>query len=197
MTLKPIFNERLLLKQISEGDEQAFSVLFYHYLPVLQTFALRFTKSEAAAEEIIQDTFLRVWLNRDKLDEVENVKAWLYKYASNECLSHLRKVLKQTKAIDDLKQEQPHESNTTIDTIHLNEINHLITDAVDRLPAQRKKIYLMSRGQGLNIPEIAASLHISPNTVKNALVISLKSIREHLHHHGITLSLLAYLTLLK
>jgi len=197
MTLKQIFNERLLLKQISEGDEQAFGVLFYHYLPVLQAFALRFTKSAAAAEEIIQDTFLRVWLNRDKLDEVENVKAWLYKYASNECLGHLRKVLKQARAIDNLRQEQPNESNTTIDTIQLNEIKQLITEAVDRLPAQRKKIYLMSRGQGFNIPEIADSLHLSPNTVKNALVISLKSIREHLRHHGVTLSILAYLALLK
>jgi RNA polymerase sigma factor (sigma-70 family) len=141
--------------------------------------------------------FLRVWLNRDKLDEVENVKAWLYKYASNECLGHLRKVLKQARAIDNLRQDQPNESNTTVDTIQLNEINHLITDAVDRLPTQRKKIYLMSRGQGLNIPEIAASLNLSPNTVKNALVISLKSIREHLRHHGVTLSILAYLALLK
>ncbi|AOM80595.1 RNA polymerase sigma factor [Pedobacter steynii] len=197
MTLKRIFNERLLLKQISEGDEHAFSILFYHYLPVLQAFALRFTKSPAAAEEIIQDTFLRVWLNRDKLTEVENVKAWLYKYASNECLGHLRKVLKQAKAIDNLKQEQAHESNTTTDTIHLNEINQLISAAVERLPAQRKKIYLMSRGQGLNIPEIASSLDLSPNTVKNALVISLKSIREHLQHHGVTLGLLAYIALLK
>jgi RNA polymerase sigma factor (sigma-70 family) len=142
MTLKQIFNERLLLKQISEGDEQAFGILFYHYLPVLQAFALRFTKSSAAAEEIIQDTFLRVWLNRDKLDEVENVKAWLYKYASNECLGHLRKVLKQARAIDNLRQDQPNESNTTVDTIQLNEINHLITDAVDRLPTQRNSSFV-------------------------------------------------------
>lgn len=197
MTLKRIENEQLLLKQISGGDEQAFGILFYHYLPVLRSFALRFTKSEDAAEEIIQDTFLRVWLNRDKLEQVENIKAWLYKYASNECLSYLRKTLKQARAIDSLMAEEPKESNTTIDTIHLNEVNHLIEVAIERLPGQRKKIYLMSRSEGLNIAEIAEKLGLSPNTVKNALVISLKSIREYLGKNGIGLTVLAYLALLK
>jgi len=197
MTLKRIDNEQLLLKQISEGDEHAFGVLFYHYVPVLKAFAFRFTKSDAAAEEIIQDTFLRVWLNRDKLEAVENVKAWLYKYTSSECLSYLRKALKRARAMDDLKLDEPGESNTTIDTIHLNEVSQLVNEAVRKLPAQRKRIYQMSRNEGMNIPQIAEALDLSPNTVKNALVTSLKSIREYLKSHGIALSLLAYLALLK
>nr|WP_121273540.1 RNA polymerase sigma-70 factor [Pedobacter schmidteae] len=190
-------NEQLLLKQISEGDEQAFAVLFYRYLPILQPFALKFTRSPDAAEEIIQDTFLRVWLNRDKLEGVENVKAWLYKFASNECLNYLRKTLKQAKAIDDLRVDHPVHSNTTIDTINLNDINHLVGQAIDKLPGQRKKIYQMSRAEGMNIPEIAAALDLSPNTIKNALVISLKTIRDHLNKNGVALSVLAYIALLK
>ncbi|MBE9601809.1 RNA polymerase sigma factor [Pedobacter sp. MC2016-24] len=189
--------EQLLLTQIAEGDEKAFAVLFYRYLPVLHPYALKFTKSEAAAEEIIQDTFLRVWLNREKIETVDNVKAWLYKYASNECLNYLRKQLKQVKAIDQLTAEHPLQSNVTTDTINLNDINHLIAQVVDKLPAQRKKIYQLSRLEGLSIPEIAASLDLSPNTVKNALVISLKTIRTHLNNHGIALSVLAYIALLK
>jgi RNA polymerase sigma-70 factor (family 1) len=189
--------EQLLLTQIAEGDEKAFAVLFYRYLPVLHPYALKFTKSEAAAEEIIQDTFLRVWLNRDKIETVDNVKAWLYKYASNECLNYLRKHLKQTKAIDQLSVAHPQQSNVTIDTININDINHLVAQVVDKLPGQRKKIYQMSRLEGLSIPEIAEALDLSPNTVKNALVISLKTIRVHLNNHGIALSVLAYIALLK
>lgn len=170
---------------------------FYRYLPILQPFAVKFTKSVDAAEEIIQDTFLRVWLNREKLEDVENVKAWLYKYASNECLNYLRKELKQAKAIDNLSVDQQVQSNTTIDTINLNEINYLVTQAVEQLPSQRKKIYQMSRAEGMNIPEIAEALHLSPNTIKNALVISLKTIREHLNKHGVVLSIMAYIALLR
>lgn len=197
MTLKSAGDEQLLLKQIAEGNEQAFAVFFYRYLPILQPFALKFTKSDIAAEEIVQDTFLRVWLNREKLEEVANVKAWLYKYASNECLNYLRKQLKLTRAIDNFSLEHPQESNSTVDTIHLNDVSYLVKEAIDRLPAQRKKIYQMSRTDGMNIPEIAEALDLSPNTVKNALVISLKTIREHLNKHGIALSLLAYISLLK
>lgn len=189
--------ERLLLKQIAEGDEQAFAVLFYRYLPVLQPFALKFTKSSDVAEEIIQDTFLRVWLNREKLDDIENVKSWLYKFASNECLNYLRKQLKEAKAIDKLIIEHPKESNNTVDTLNLNDVNYLVGQAIDRLPGQRKRIYLMSRSEGMNIPEIAAALELSPNTIKNALVISLKTIREHLNRNGIVLSVLTYIALLK
>lgn len=197
MTSEGNNNEQLLLKQIAEGDEQAFAVLFYRYLPVLQPFALKFTKSADAAEEIIQDTFLRVWLNRDKIEGVENVKAWLYRYASNECLNYLRKALNQAKAIDNMEIDHPKQSNITTETINLNDINALVTEAVDKLPQQRKKIYQMSRNEGMNIPEIAEALDLSPNTVKNALVISLKTIREYLNKHGVVLSTLAYIALLK
>ncbi|WEK20563.1 MAG: RNA polymerase sigma-70 factor [Candidatus Pedobacter colombiensis] len=190
-------DERLLLKQIAEGDEDAFAVLFYRYLPILQPFAIKFTKSAAAAEEIIQDTFLRVWLNREKLESIENVKAWLYKYASNECLNYLRKELKQAKAIDSLGIDHPVVSNDTVDKINLNDINCLVAEAVEKLPGQRKKIYQMSRAEGMNIPEIAEALNLSPNTIKNALVISLKTIREHLNKNGVALSVLAYIALLK
>jgi len=186
MRFKDSEGEKILVKKIVEGDEQAFSVLFFKYLPILQIFATKFTKSDDAAEEIIQDAFLRVWLNRDKLAEVENVKAYLYKYVSNECLSYLRKKLKEDKVIDAFTNKQPNSHNSTSEEINLNEITKIIAGAVEKLPEQRKNIYQLSRRDGKSIPEIAEILNISPNTVKNALVISLKSIRLHLNQHGIT-----------
>lgn len=185
MALGRIEDERKLIEKIVEGDEQAFSVLFFKYLPVLHIFAAKFTKSEDAAEEIIQDSFLRVWLNRDKLAEVDNVKAYLYKYVSNECLSYLRKKLKEDRVVDAFVAKQQNSHNNTVETINLNEVTKIIAIAVEKLPDQRKNIYQLSRRDGKTIPEIAEILNISPNTVKNALVIALKSIRIHLDQHGI------------
>jgi len=190
MAFKDCDKERELIKEIIEGSEKAFSILFFNYLPVLQLFAFKFTKSEHASEEVIQDAFLRIWLNRDKLEHVENVKAYLYKYVSNECLSYLRKKLKEDRAIDLLKSQHSDFDNVTLDAIHLNEINKLIASAVRKLPQQRRKIYELSRGEGKTIPEIAEILELSVSTVKNALVIALKTIRENLIQHGISLSLL-------
>ena len=185
--------ERELIDEIVGGSEKAFSVLFFHYLPVLESFAFKFTRSDHATEEIIQNAFIRIWLNRDKLLEVENVKAYLYRYVSNECLSHVRKKMKEEQLIDRFKTQHPQNSNITLDSIHLNEINGIISASVKRLPEQRRKIYQLSRGEGKTIPEISEILNLSPNTVKNALVIALKTIRDQLRQHGITFILPLFL----
>lgn len=185
MALSNADKEHVLIDKIVGGDEQAFSVLFFKYLPVLHIFAAKFTKSEDAAEEIIQDSFLRLWLNRDKLAEVDNVKAYLYKYVSNECLSYLRKKLREERVVDTFMAKQQNSHNNTVETINLNEVTKIIAIAIEKLPDQRKNIYQLSRRDGKTIPEIAEILNISPNTVKNALVIALKSIRVHLDQHGI------------
>ena len=193
MAANKLDQERELIARIVAGDEKAFTVLFFDYLPVLQSFALKFTKSDIATEEIIQDTFLRIWLNRDKLESVENIKAYLYKFVSNECLSYLRKSLRETKILEKARLSQQTSSNNTIDTISLNEINALVAIAVDKLPHQRRKIYLLSRVEGKNIQEIAEILNLSPNTVKNSLVSALKSIRMYLVGHGISLVFLYFI----
>ncbi|WP_029286935.1 RNA polymerase sigma factor [Pedobacter sp. R20-19] len=190
MAFKDSEKERELLMAIVGGSEKAFSILFFNYLSVLQSFALKFTKSEHAAEEVIQDAFLRIWLNRDKLEHVDNVKAYLYKYVSNECLSFLRKKIKEEKAIGFLKIHHADQENVTLDVIHLNEINRIITATVSKLPNQRRKIYELSRVEGKSIPEIAEILDLSASTVKNALVIALRSVRESLVKHGISLFLI-------
>ncbi|GGE61986.1 RNA polymerase sigma-70 factor (ECF subfamily) [Pedobacter psychrotolerans] len=193
MAFKDCNKERELIIEIVGGSEKAFSILFFNYLPILQSFALKFTKSEHAAEEVIQDAFLRIWLNRDKLEHVDNIKAYLYKYVSNECLSFIRKKIKEEKAIGLLKTRYSELENVTLDAIHLNEINRIIIAAVDKLPSQRRKIYKLSRGEGKSIPEIAEILGLSASTVKNALVIALKSIRENLIKHGISLFLIYFI----
>lgn len=172
-------NEKLLFRLIAEGDEKAFDTLFNLYLPRLYPFIIKFTRSEQAAQEIIQETFIRVWLSRDKLTEVENPGGWLFKVTSNECYSYLRKSVLNNKFSNILSTE-PDPVNATHEEVDLKELNRLIGEAVNKLPPQRKKIYQMSRDQGKSIPEIAAALNLSPNTVKNALVTSLKYIREYL-----------------
>lgn len=197
MTINTGEHEQGLLLQISEGDEDAFKQLFREHVSILRSFVIRFTKSAFGCEEVIQNTFIRVWLNREKLESVSNVRSWLFKYASNECLNYLRSQKKYSRmeGVDDEVYSIP--DLNTIQTIRINEIKKLVAQAVAQLSEQRKRIYLLSRNEGMTIPEIALALQISPNTVKNALVISLKQIREYLARHGYTLSVLAILFLKK
>jgi len=182
-------DEKQLFLQVSEGDEKAFGILFTVFLPKLYPFIIKLVKSEPGAQEIIQETFIRVWLSRDKLSEIDNPGGWLYKVASNECYSYLRKSVLNNKFFNTITFE-PDPVNTTQENFALKELNRLVGEAIDKLPAQRKKIYRMSRDEGKSIPEIAAILNLSPNTVKNALVTALKYIREYLVKYGIIFFLL-------
>jgi RNA polymerase sigma-70 factor (family 1) len=181
---EPPVNEKQLFLQVAAGDERAFEVLFNTFLPKLYPFIIKFIKSEPAAQEIVQETFIRVWLARDKLSEIDNPGGWLYKVASNECYSYLRKSTLNNKFFNPLTVE-PDPVHTTHENFALKELNRVIGEAIDKLPAQRKKIYRMSRNEGKSIPEIASLLNISPNTVKNTLVASLKFIREYLVKYGV------------
>lgn len=176
---------QILFRLTGEGDEKAFADLFNLFLPKLYPFILKLTRSGSVAEEIIQETFIKVWLNRDKLAEMENPGGWVFTVASNKCYDYLR-----TRALKDnlfvSATDEPAGSNFTHEWLDLKELKRLIELAVNDLPEQRKKIYLMSRDQGKTIPEIADALQLSPHTVKNALVISLKFIREYLTRNGIT-----------
>ena len=182
-------NEKQLFLQAAAGDERAFEALFNAFLPKLYPFIIKLTKSEPAAQEIVQETFIRVWLARDKLSEIDNPGGWLYKIASNECYSYLRKNALNNKFYNPLTVE-PDPVHTTQENFALKELNRVIGEAIDKLPSRRKKIYRMSRDEGKSIAEIAALLNISPNTVKNALVASLKFIREYLIKYGIIFLLL-------
>jgi len=176
-------HEKLLFRQAAEGNEQAFSTLFNLFLPKLYPLIVKLTKSDLAVQEIIQETFIKVWLNRDKLAEMENPGGWLFRVASNNCYDHLRKLALDGELFKPITSASD-AINVSHEGLDSKELKRLIGEAVHKLPMQRKKIYLMSREQGKTIPEIAEALQISPNTVKNALVTSLKFIREYLARHG-------------
>lgn len=182
-----IHNEKEWLQRIAIGDEDAFSAIFHRYIGILKPFAYSFTKSNALAEEIIQDSFIRVWLSRDKLGEVVSFRAWLLKIVANECHKFLKKKVAEDRRISRLGAGRDELHNPVADYINLEEVKQLISKAVGELSPQRRKIYQMSRGQGLKIEEIAAELDLSPNTVKNVLVIAVKTIREQLEEAGYVL----------
>ena len=170
-----------LVQRIASGDEAAFSSLFYQFGPRLHSYLTGITKSETAAEELVQNTFIRVWLNRYHLPDIQNPSAWIYRVASNEAFNFLKrkgieqKVLKVIGPADEL-------SNT--DDVTYNELKRNVADAIAALPERRRKIWQLAREEGLKIAEIAEELNISVNTVKAALAEAQKNIRDFLSERG-------------
>lgn len=184
MSLLTSYHEKELLLLISQGDEQAFEQLFNQYVPLLQPYLLDMLKSAPAAEDAIQNTFIRIWLQRDKLTEVEFPRTWISRIAINECLNMLRRKQTEKKALDKWQETAPTQSGIETDTQY-HQTKQLVQQAVERLSPQRRKIYEMSRLQGRSVSEIAEELGLSVQTVKNTIGISLEQIREHLKTNGI------------
>jgi RNA polymerase sigma factor (sigma-70 family) len=187
--MKRIIFEKELLHQIAQGDEAAFSILFYASLGDLQPFILKLTRSAVDTEEVIQETFLRVWLGRDKLAEVQSLRAWIYTIAANECYKYLKKRSSRESGVTGMGEADfgSGGGDSALDGLQLKEVKRLVAEAVGRLPERRRRIYQMSRDEGMKIPEIGARLGISPNTVKNTLVVSLRFIRQYLVERGLEL----------
>lgn len=129
---------------------------------------------------------MRLWMGRDKLADVRSLHAWIYTIAANECYKFLKKRSSREHGlapIDNLG-EADRGDDAVAEGLDLKDVHRLIIEAVGRLPAQRRRIYQMSRDEGMKIPEIAERLGISPNTVKNTLVMSLGFIRKYLAERG-------------
>jgi RNA polymerase sigma-70 factor (family 1) len=185
-------NEHVLFSQVAEGDEKAFHIIFQSYLPKLFPFVIKLTRSRQVAQDLIQDAFIRVWLSRTKLAEVQNPRAWLYKVTANECYRYLRDQAIHSN-LEDHFITAPDADNTVHSKLAVHELTAMVAEAVNRLPPQRRLIYRMSRNEGKSIPEIAEALHISPSTVKNALVLSLKFVRKYLIKQEIILPVITSL----
>lgn len=179
------YSDKELFRLISEGDENAFRQLFHIYVPQLQPLARHITKTDSVAEDIIQETFLRLWISRDKLPAIENPRSWLLKIVFRQSFNYLRHQAVHDKAMDKLGAVEPEQELFTPEAnLAYTTMVKLIGEAVTQLPPQAKRIYLLSREKGMKIPEIAAELSLSPSTVKNSLVRSLQTIRNYLQQAG-------------
>ena len=129
---------------------------------------------------------MRLWMGRDKLTEVRSLHAWIYTIAANECYKFLKKRSSREQGLAPIEKlgEADEGDDTVMEGLDLKEVHRLIVEAVSRLPAQRRRIYQMSRDEGMKIAEIGERLGISPNTVKNTLVMSLGFIRKYLAERG-------------
>lgn len=173
-----------LLFQIRDGDETAFSALFDLYRPRIYTTALRITKNEWAAEEILQDTFVKIWKNRAMLDQIENFEGWLYTVARNITFNELKRMEREKLNYNRLLQDTVSVTYPGADAeIHIREFQQLLQQAVARLPEKQKITYQLIKEQQLKRDEVAAQLHVSPETVKWNLDQAMRSIRAYCTMH--------------
>jgi len=170
----------MLFCRLADGDEEAFRQLFHYYNKLLYPFVVKLTRSPLAAEEVLQEVFLKIWAHRKKLTQVDNPKAYIIRIVSNESMDFLHAQAKQERLAKEMLRNAADEAPSPEQSYFQRETEQRLQQAVEQLPLACRQIYRMSREQYKRIPEIASELNLSPSTVKNQLVKALKTIRLHL-----------------
>ncbi len=172
-----------LLETVAGGDEKAFEELFHQYKQRVYAYAMHFTDAVIVSEEIVQDVFLKLWLHKESLREVERFEAYIYTVTRNLCFDYLKKLAhERAMKLEWGRAAGVSEENTGFMVVY-KDYENLVCQALDRLPPQQKLVYILSRHQGQKHEEIAKQLHISRNTVKVHLTKALGTIRNYLDTH--------------
>lgn len=172
--------EKGYIEAVSRGDEHAFESLFLHYFPRIKGFIYGILQNEEEAEDISQDIFVAMWQNRERLTNIENLNAYLFRVAKNTVFRHIERNLlfKDYQQQSGLSTPDTSRNDSIEEELYAKELEYLISAVVERMPPQRKNIYKMSRNNGLSNEEIAQQLSISKRTVENHLTQALADIRK-------------------
>lgn len=183
-----------MVQRISEGDEQAFAGLFYHFGAIIHPIVLKMVKDPVLAEDVVAEVFMKLWLIRTKLPVVDNLAGYIYRLATNTSINQLRRNKNEDKVMARLYLDMPGENNAVEHSYSAKELRASIQRAVNQLSPQRRRIYELSREQGLSRQEIAALMQISEFTVRNQLHNALQQIQASLlKEYGFSIMLLFFL----
>ena len=141
-------------------SDDSFKCLFDNYKNRLYGYVLAITHSHYTAEEITQEIFIKLWLCRDILSQVDNLDGYIFTIARNKTLNHLRKAAYDVRLLKELQARASTGafSNNVEERAMVNEYDRLLQDALALLSPQRRLVYVMSRQRGLNHAEIAHQL---------------------------------------
>lgn len=176
-------SEKLLVSELKSHNEKAFRKLFDLYYQDIYGYSVSLLKSKEAAEENVQDVFMKIWQNRENLNPEQSFKAYIFTIARNQAFNFLNK------AANDLllKEAVFYESQKSHDygdySIREEDCKKLRKEAMRQLPPKRKQIFKMSRKKGMSYEEISQELGISINTVRNQMSKALESMRVFFRVH--------------
>jgi RNA polymerase sigma-70 factor (family 1) len=168
---------------MAKGDENAFNRIFSRYRNQLYVYLLKITKSKETAEEIVLDTFLKIWIRRDIAGDIDNFEAFLFRIAHNQALDILRAAQRSPLIQQEIRDLMLiGTSGRADDSLHYKDADTAIRTAIQQLSPQRQIVFRLSREQDLTYDQIAAKLQLSRHTVRNHLSASLQFIRTFLRH---------------
>ena len=187
MTIKKNIDEFLFVA-LKQGDESAYEMLFKLYYADLCKYAITFLRVAELAEEVVQETFMDIWEKRQEIEIRKSWRAYIFRCVHNKCLSFLARAGRMTRSDIEISEEiiSHHKlaclklDPEVLDKLFTEEMMESFQKALDELPPQCRKIFMLSRDERLSYQEISRKTGISMNTVKTQMKRALKKLRASL-----------------
>jgi RNA polymerase sigma-70 factor (ECF subfamily) len=179
-----------IIRQITQGDKNAFEVLFKNHYANLCGYALKYVWELDQAEEIVQDLFFNLWNKKSQLYISSSVESYLFRAVRNACLNYLKHKKIQDNYASAVQENYSSGIRLNDNPMETLELQKRIDESIESMPPERKKIFLLSRYDGLKYKEIADKLGISVKTVEAQMGKALKYLREELKEFMILIILL-------
>lgn len=168
--------EHSLINGLKRGEYESYKILFSSLYSPFVNMVNKIIRDKSAAEDLVQEQFIKIWKNRAKLDASMSIFNYLYVLTKRALFNYLR----DKKITEDFE----HLSNNCVSNMDieaeviLNEKVNILNSRINKMPKQRKKVFIMSRMEGLSNEEISNILGLSKRTVENHISLALKELRN-------------------
>ena len=161
-------NDQIYIDQILNGDTQAFSVLVDRYKDLVFTLALRMMKNREEAEEVSQDTFIKVFKSLNRFKGESKFSTWIYKVTYNCCLDRLKKLKRShaTVPIDEFSANKLGMMDNALDAMEKGERHAAVKHCLNQLPSEDAFLITMYYFEEQSLEEISKIIGLKPNNVK-------------------------------
>jgi len=173
-----------LILSLKKSEKSAFEEIYYDFFGLMFHLSLQYIHEERISEEIVQDTFLKLWEIRETLNEDFNIRNFLYTITKNNCLNYLRNqktALKHQENLKYLEMQFNYEALERLGSfIEFEELRTKIEKALAALPDNLRETFMLSRFEEIPYKEIALKQSISIKTVEAHMTKALKILRHEL-----------------
>jgi RNA polymerase sigma-70 factor (ECF subfamily) len=190
MQNEDVLNRRLII-EIGSGSELSFNILYRQWVSRLYSFVFRYVKSEIVADDIVQETFIRVWNNRTKLNPDKSFRSYLFTISYHLLLKELHRQLNNPLMLEYVEYENEIRTNSAESekNIEFEQFVKALNDVKRKLSPRQREIFEMNKEQDISVAEISKRLAVTPQVVSNQLSAALKIIRSELSPYSYLLLL--------
>jgi RNA polymerase sigma-70 factor (ECF subfamily) len=179
-----------ILKGLFIGDEETYIFLFREYYVSLCAYSRRYVGRRDIAEEIVSDTFMRIWENRERLEINTSIKSYLFNAVCNNSLNYLRKLKSENNIVEYFKETisenigfESVSEDIEEQSLIMENMGQKIEEAVSRLPEQQQKVFRLRRFEGKKTKEVAEMMGLSVKTIEMHLSKATLHLRENLKEY--------------